>query len=43
VTLEQIKGDKTFAGWDLIRIGAIERGAVPDAMLDRVIELAAGE
>lgn len=40
VTLAQFKADKAFAGWDLLRIGRLSVVPVPDAMWDRVIELA---
>ena len=39
VTLDQIKSDKTFAGFDLIRIGRLSIGPVPDAMWKRIEEL----
>jgi predicted RNA-binding protein with PUA-like domain len=43
VTLGVIKADKTFAGWDLLRIGRLSVVPVPDAMWDRVLELAKEE
>ena len=42
VTLAQIKSDKAFAGFDLIRIGRLSVVSVPDAMWKR-IETLAGE
>jgi len=40
VTLDDIKADKTFAGWDLLRIGRLSVVPVPDAMWKRILELA---
>jgi predicted RNA-binding protein with PUA-like domain len=40
VTLDEFKGDKTFAGWDLLRIGRLSVVPVPQKMWDRVLELA---
>ena len=40
VTLDDIKADKTFAGWDLLRIGRRGVVPVPRVMWDRVLELA---
>lgn len=40
VTLNDIKADKAFAGWDLLRIGRLSVVPVPDAMWDRLMELA---
>ncbi|QOV89452.1 EVE domain-containing protein [Humisphaera borealis] len=40
VTLATIKADKAFAGWDLLRIGRLSVVPVPDAMWDRLMELA---
>ena len=39
VTLAQIKADKTFAGFDLVRIGRLSIVPVPDAMWKRIEEL----
>ncbi len=39
VTLSDIKADKTFAGWDLLRIGRLSVVPVPDAMWKRLIQL----
>lgn len=43
VTLSDIKADKAFAGWDLLRIGRLSVVPVPDAMWDRLMELAEEE
>jgi predicted RNA-binding protein with PUA-like domain len=40
VTLDEIKADKAFAGWDLLRIGRLSVVPVPDAMWDHLLELA---
>jgi predicted RNA-binding protein with PUA-like domain len=40
VTLDEFKGDKAFAGWDLLRIGRLSVVPVPQKMWDRVLELA---
>lgn len=40
VPLATIKADKVFAGWDLLRIGRLSVVPVPDAMWDRLAELA---
>ena len=39
VGLEAIKADKTFAGWDLLRIGRLSVVPVPPAMWKRIEEL----
>jgi predicted RNA-binding protein with PUA-like domain len=39
VTLDQIRSDTTFAGWDLLRIGRLSVVPTPKAMFDRVVEL----
>jgi predicted RNA-binding protein with PUA-like domain len=39
VSLDEFKADKTFAGWDLLRIGRLSIVPVPQKMWDRVIEL----
>jgi predicted RNA-binding protein with PUA-like domain len=39
VTLSDIKADKTFEGWDLLRIGRLSVVPVPPAMWERVLEL----
>lgn len=40
VTLDDIKADKAFAGWDLLRIGRLSVVPVPEAMWDHLLELA---
>jgi predicted RNA-binding protein with PUA-like domain len=40
VTLEEFKGDKTFQGWDLLRIGRLSVVPVPDKMWERIEALA---
>jgi len=40
VTLDQIKSDRTFAGWDLLRIGRLSVVPVPQKMWDRILKLA---
>ena len=40
VTLSDIKADPAFAGWDLLRIGRLSIVPVPDAMWNRIEELA---
>lgn len=39
VTLDEIKADKTFAGWDLLRIGRLSVVPTPKLMWDRIIEM----
>ena len=39
VTLEQIKADKAFEGWDLLRIGRLSVVPTPDKIWNRLIEL----
>ena len=41
ITLSQIKTDRAFAGWDLLRIGRLSVVPVPDAMWKRIEALAA--
>jgi predicted RNA-binding protein with PUA-like domain len=43
VTLADIKADKTFAGWDFLRIGRLSVVPVPDLMWNRILELAEGD
>jgi predicted RNA-binding protein with PUA-like domain len=43
VTLSDIKADKAFAGWDLLRIGRLSVVPVPQPMWDRIEELASGD
>ena len=40
VTLSDIKADKAFAGWDLLRISRLSVVPVPDSMWQRVLDLA---
>jgi predicted RNA-binding protein with PUA-like domain len=40
VSLDEIKADPAFAGWDLLRIGRLSVVPVPDAMWQRIEELA---
>ena len=40
VTLDDIKADRAFAGWDLLRIGRLSVVPVPQPMWDRILELA---
>ena len=42
VTLSDFKADPAFAGWDLLRISRLSVVPVPDAMWDRLLELAGG-
>lgn len=42
VTLDQIKADPVFAGWDLLRIGRLSVVSVPPAMWKRIEQLAKG-
>jgi predicted RNA-binding protein with PUA-like domain len=39
VGLDVIKADKTFAGWDLLRIGRLSVVPVPEAMWERILKL----
>jgi predicted RNA-binding protein with PUA-like domain len=39
VGLDVIKGDKTFTGWDLLRIGRLSVVPVPEAMWERILKL----
>jgi predicted RNA-binding protein with PUA-like domain len=39
VTLPAIKADKTFDGWDFLRIGRLSVVPVPDKMWARILEL----
>jgi predicted RNA-binding protein with PUA-like domain len=43
VTLDAIKADKAFAGFDLLRIGRLSVVPVPAGMWKRISELAAGK
>jgi len=40
VTLDQIKSDKVFAGWDLLRISRLSVVPVPQKMWDHLLKLA---
>lgn len=40
VSLDEIKADKKFAGWDLLRIGRLSVVPVPEAMWDHLLKLA---
>jgi len=40
VTLDQIKSDKAFSGWDLLRISRLSVMPVPQRMWDHLLELA---
>jgi hypothetical protein len=40
VTLDAIKADKAFAGWDLLRIGRLSIVPTPEPMWRRVMQLA---
>jgi predicted RNA-binding protein with PUA-like domain len=42
VSLDVIKSDKTFAGWDLLRISRLSVVPVPETMWKRIEELAKG-
>ncbi len=43
VSLDTIKADKAFAGWDLLRIGRLSVVSVPQTMWKRIEALAAEE
>lgn len=40
VTLEQIKSDRAFSGWELVRISRLSVMPVPDELWDRIIRMA---
>jgi predicted RNA-binding protein with PUA-like domain len=42
VSLDTIKADKTFEGWDLLRIGRLSVVPVPPAMWKRIEQLSKG-
>lgn len=42
VTLERIKSDKFFSGWDLLRLSRLSFMPVPDPIWERILKLAAG-
>jgi predicted RNA-binding protein with PUA-like domain len=39
VTLAEINADKTFAGWDFLRIGRLSVVPVPEKLWERILEL----
>ena len=39
VTLEQIKADPAFAGWELLKISRLSFVPVPEPMWNRILEL----
>lgn len=39
VTLDEIRADKAFVGWDLLRISRLSVVPVPDKMWNRLLEL----
>ena len=43
VTLDQIRADSAFAGWDLLRIGRLSVVPVSDAIWKRLEKLASGK
>jgi predicted RNA-binding protein with PUA-like domain len=43
VTLSDIKADKTFVGWDFLRIGRLSVVPVPEPMWNRILELSRPE
>ena len=43
VSLSDIKADPAFAGWQFLRIGRLSVVQVPDAMWDRILELASDD
>lgn len=43
VTLNQIKADGTFAGWELLRIGRLSVVPVPESMWKRIEAMASGK
>jgi predicted RNA-binding protein with PUA-like domain len=40
VTLEQIKSDRAFSSWELVRISRLSVMPVPDELWDRIIRMA---
>lgn len=42
VTLDEIKADPAFAGWDLLRVSRLSVVPVPKPMWDRVLEMSRG-
>ena len=43
VTLEQMKSDKTFTGWDLLRIGRLSVVPVPQKIWNRILKLSSAD
>jgi len=43
VTLATLKADPAFAGWDLLRISRLSVVPVPDALWERILDMAEGE
>jgi predicted RNA-binding protein with PUA-like domain len=43
ITLDEFKADKTFAGWDMLRIGRLSVVPVPEPMWKRIEALARGQ
>ena len=43
ITLSDIKADKAFTGWDLLRISRLSVVPVPEQMWQRILELAEAE
>ena len=43
VLLDEFKADRTFAGWDLLRIGRLSVVPVPEPMWKRIMELSEEE
>ena len=39
VTLEQVKADPAFAGWELVRISRLSVMPVPEKLWDRIIKM----
>jgi len=42
ITLSDFKADPAFAGWDLLRISRLSVVPVPDALWERILDLAEG-
>ena len=40
VTLAEFKADRRFAGWDLLRLGRLSVMRVPEALWERILEMA---
>ena len=39
VTLEQVKADPAFAGWELVRISRLSVMPVPEKLWDRIMKM----